>query len=50
MRRLGKLGTAVLFVASAAMVGIAAARAAAPNDQAREAAPSGHRPARRSRC
>jgi hypothetical protein len=41
MRRLGRLGTAVLFVAGAAGVGIAAARAADPNDQAREAAPLG---------
>ena len=41
MRRLGRLGTAVLFVASAGGVGIAAARAADPNNQAREAAPLG---------
>jgi len=41
MRRLGRLGTAVLFVASAVGVGIAAARAAGPGDQAREAAPLG---------
>jgi hypothetical protein len=41
MRRLGRLGTAVLFVASAVGVGIAAARAADPGDQAREAAPLG---------
>src|SRR4051794_33919067 len=40
--RLGRLGTAVLFVASAGGVGIAAARAADPNNQqAREAAPLG---------
>jgi hypothetical protein len=41
MRRLGRLGTAVLFVASAVGIGIAAARAADPGDQAREAAPLG---------
>ena len=41
MRRLGRLGTAVLFVASAGGIGIAAARAADPGDQAREAAPLG---------
>jgi hypothetical protein len=41
MRRLRGLGTAVLFVASAGGVGIAAARAAAPNNHAREAGPLG---------
>ncbi len=41
MRRLGRLGTAVLFVASAGGVSIAAARAAGPGDQAREVAPWG---------
>jgi hypothetical protein len=41
MQRLRRLGTAALFVASAAGVGIAAARAAGPNDQVREAAPLG---------
>ena len=41
MRRLGRLGTAVLFVISAVGVGIAAARAADPGDEAREAAPFG---------
>jgi len=41
MRRLGRLGTAVLFVVSAVGVRVAAARAAAPGDEAREAAPLG---------
>ena len=41
MRRLGRLGTAVLFVASAVGVGIAAARAADPGGEVREAAPFG---------
>jgi hypothetical protein len=41
MRRLGRLGTAVLFVASAVGGGIAAARAADPGSEAREAAPFG---------
>ena len=41
MRRLRRLGMAVLFVASAGGVGIAAARAADPGNQAREAAPLG---------
>jgi hypothetical protein len=41
MRRLRRLGTAVLFVASAVGIGIAAARAADPGEQAREAAPLG---------
>jgi len=41
MRRLGRLGTAALFVVSAVGVGIAAARAADPGDEAREAAPLG---------
>lgn len=40
MRRLGRLGTAVLFVGSAVGVGIAA-RAADPGDKAREATPFG---------
>jgi len=41
MRRLGRLATAVLFVASAVGISIAAARAADPGNQAREAAPLG---------
>jgi hypothetical protein len=41
MRRLGRLGTAVLFVASGIGFGIAAARAADPGGEAAEAAPWG---------
>jgi hypothetical protein len=41
MRRLGRLGTAVLFVVSAVGVGVAVARAADSRDEAREAVPFG---------
>jgi len=41
MRRLGRLGTAVLFAASGVGVGIAAAQAADPGGKARQQAPFG---------
>lgn len=41
MRRLGRLGTAVLFMASAVGSGLAVARAGDPEGEAREAAPWG---------